>query len=203
MKKIAASLVDLHPIVAQRWSPRSFEAGLSLSDEDLIGILEAARWAPSAGNGQPWRYVVGRHGDALFKQMAASMVPANKLWAENASALILVSVLKFRDDGTPRSTAPYDAGLASSLMTIEAEHRGWAVHQIGGFDHSGLSASLGLDEGLQTIVILAIGKTAPAELLPNDALREREKAERTRLPLEEIVLAGAPSMQPADIKVVA
>ncbi len=192
MEKSASSLVELHPIVAQRWSPRSFDEGVALSDEDLTGLLEAARWSPSAGNCQPWRYVVGRKGDALFQHISNSLVPANKIWAEKSSALILVSVLKFRDDGTPRTTAQYDAGLASSLLTIEAHHRGLAVHQIGGFDHAGIALSLNLDEGLQTIVVLAIGKAAHADLLPNETLRQREVAERTRLPLTDIVLAGAP-----------
>ena len=192
MEKSASSLVELHPIVAQRWSPRSFDEGVALSDEDLTGLLEAARWSPSAGNGQPWRYVVGRKGEALFQHISNSLVPANKIWAEKSSALILVSVLKFRDDGTPRTTAQYDAGLASSLLTIEAHHRGLAVHQIGGFDHAGIALSLNLDEGLQTIVVLAIGKAAHADLLPNETLRQREVAERTRLPLTDIVLAGAP-----------
>lgn len=192
MEKSASSLVELHPIVAQRWSPRSFDEGVALSDEDLTGLLEAARWSPSAGNGQPWRYVVGRKGDALFQHISNSLVPANKIWAGKSSALILVSILKFRDDGTPRTTAQYDAGLASSLLTIEAHHRGLAVHQIGGFDHAGIALSLNLDEGLQTIVVLAIGKAAHADLLPNETLRQREVAERTRLPLTDIVLAGAP-----------
>ena len=192
MEKSASSLVELHPIVAQRWSPRSFDEGVALSDEDLMGLLEAARWSPSAGNGQPWRYVVGRKGDALFQRISNSLVPANKIWAEKSSALILVSVLKYRDDGTPRTTAQYDAGLASSLLTVEAHHRGLAVHQIGGFDHAGVALSFNLDEGLQTVVVLAIGKGAHADLLPNETLRQREVAERTRLPLSDIVLAGAP-----------
>lgn len=191
MKKKANSSVDLHPIISERWSPRSFDGNAEISVPDLTALLEAARWAPSSNNSQPWRFVIARRGDQHFAQLVDTMAGFNKMWAPKASALIFVLANTVNKDGTPRIAALYDAGLAASLLTVEAHHRGLAVHQIGGFDHDQAKAAFNLSEELTPIVILAVGKQAPAEALDDATLLEREVADRVRVPLEELVVGGS------------
>jgi len=191
MKKKANSSVDLHPIISERWSPRSFDGNAEISVPDLTALIEAARWAPSSNNSQPWRFVIARRGDQHFAQLVDTMAGFNKMWAPKASALIFVLANTVNKDGTPRIAALYDAGLAASLLTVEAHHRGLAVHQIGGFDHDQAKAAFNLAEELTPIVILAVGKQAPAEALDDATLLEREVADRVRVPLEELVVGGS------------
>lgn len=190
MNKNANTSVDLHPILAERWSPRAYDNSATLSIADLTGILEAARWAPSSSNSQPWRFVVARRGDYRFSQLIEAMAGFNKIWSPNASALILVSAVTTQADGSERYSAMYDAGLAASLMTVEAHHRGQVVHQIGGFDHGQVRAEFNIPSEVTPIAILAIGKQAPAEALTDPNLFEREVAERTRVSLDSLILAG-------------
>ncbi len=191
MKKKADSSVELHPILAERWSPRSYDGTAEISIPDLTGILEAARWAPSSSNSQPWRFVVARRGDHRFAQMVDSMAGFNKVWSPKASALILVAAVTTQPDGTLRPAALYDAGLAASLLTVEAHHRGQVVHQIGGFDHAAVVKDFNLAPEITPIAILAIGKQAPADALGDPKMVEREIAARTRVPLASLILSGA------------
>ena len=191
MRKTADTSVELHPILAQRWSPRSFDGAAELSIADLTGILEAARWAPSSNNSQPWRFVVARRGDHRFAQLVDSMTGFNKVWSPKASALVLVSALTTQPDGSVRIGALYDAGLAASSLTVEALHRGQVVHQIGGFDHEAVRSHFNLPPEITPIAILAIGKQAPADALESEALIEREIGARSRVPLTQLILSGS------------
>ena len=191
MRKKADSSVELHPILAERWSPRSYDGAAELSIADLTGILEAARWAPSSMNSQPWRFVVARRGDHRFAQMTDAMAGFNKEWSPKASAFVLVAAVTTQEDGTLRPAALYDAGLAASLLTVEAHHRGQVVHQIGGFDHEAIKRDFNLAPEITPIAILAIGKQAPADALESEALIQREIGARSRLPLESIILSGS------------
>jgi nitroreductase len=191
VKKKASTSVELHPILAERWSPRSFNGNAELSIPDLTGILEAARWAPSSNNLQPWRFVVARRGDHRFAQMIDAMAGFNKAWSPKASALILVAAVTTQTDGTFRSGALYDTGLAVSLLTVEASHRGQVVHQIGGFDHACVMSDFNLSAELTPIAILAIGKQAPADSLEDPKLIEREISVRSRVPLETLILSSS------------
>ena len=190
MKKRAESSVNLHPVLAERWSPRSYDSTATLPEEDVIALLEAARWAPSANNGQPWRFIVARRGDQHFTALQETLSGFNKVWAPNASLFIVVSTKTTTDDGQPRSSAMYDAGLAAGLLTVEAHHRGYVVHQIGGFDREVVQKEFELAADIAPIVILAIGKQASVDALSDETLKGRESAPRTRLPLSELVLAG-------------
>ena len=191
MRKKADSSVEMHPILAERWSPRSYDGQAELSIADLTGILEAARWAPSSMNSQPWRFVVARRGDHRFAQLIDSMAGFNKVWSPKASALILVTAVTTQADGTFRQGSLYDAGLAASLLTVEAHHRGQVVHQIGGFDHEAVKRDFALAPEITSIAILAIGKQAPADALGDPKLVEREISARTRVPLNELILSGS------------
>jgi len=191
MKKKASSSVDLHPIIAERWSPRSFDGTAEMSVPDLTALIEAARWAPSSNNSQPWRFVIARRGDHHFAQLVETMAGFNKMWAPKAAALIFVLANTVNDDGSPRIAALYDAGLAASLLTVEAHHRGLAVHQIGGFDQEQAKSAFNIPANLTPIVILAVGKQAPAEELEDSTLLERETADRVRKPLDELIIGGS------------
>ena len=177
--------MPIHPLIASRWSPRSFNTEAALSREDLIAILEAGRWAPSAFNFQPWRFSVGLRGDQVFTKISESLQDFNKLWAPNSSALILISVETVKEDGSAVPTALYDAGLAASLMAIEAAHRNLHTHHLVGFDHEAAKISLGLAPTVKPVAIIAIGTAAGSDQLTGP-LKEREEAPRVRKPLSEI-----------------
>jgi nitroreductase len=190
MRKSVESSVELHPVLAERWSPRAYDPDAVIPENDVTAFLEAARWAPSANNGQPWRFIIARRGDEHFQRLEKTLSGFNKNWAPNASLFIVVSTRTTTDDGQPRSTAMYDAGLAAGLLTVEAHHRGYVVHQIGGFERDVVKSEFNLSEDIAPIVILAIGKQAPADSLKDEAAKSREVAPRTRLPLADLVLVG-------------
>lgn len=192
MDKQAVTSVPIHPLIAERWSPRSFDETATLSDNDLLALLEAARWAPSASNHQPWRIVVGRRGDEVFETLHANLMGFNQSWTPRASALILISVAKQTSDGRPLRTAHFDAGLAVSLLAVQAQALGLHTHPMAGFNHEEIGAALGLPADLEPLVMVAVGVKAPAEEFEGKAY-EREIEPRTRLPLTEIVLRGLPA----------
>lgn len=191
MSKTAITAAPILPVLADRWSPRSFDETHEISQHELLAVLEAARWAPSANNGQPWRFSVAKRGDALFGQIVEALTGFNQSWAPKASALIAVSVKKFNTDGSPHKSAHYDAGLAVALLSVQAQELGLHSHQMAGVHFDQLATSLGLDEDLEPLIVIALGKVAPAEKLEGPAY-EREVAPRTRLTLDEIVLHGKP-----------
>ena len=189
---IAKTATPIHPVLTTRRSPRSFDASANIAKDDLLAILEAARWATSANNFQPWRFHVGVRGDDVFKTALATLVPFNQSWANRASVLVMVSVVNQNDDGTPRPLSGYDAGLAVSQLTFEAHSRGQVAHQMAGFDAAKAAESFGLPANITPLVVIAIGTQAPAEQLEG-VLLERETAPRQRKELSEIVLAGLPN----------
>jgi nitroreductase len=190
MKKPVDSSVPLHPLINERWSPRSFDNSSMISEEDFKAILEAGRWAPSANNAQPWRYVVARRGEANFEKLAKTFSGFNAMWAPTASAFVLVASVKTNAEGDANPYAEFDSGLSAAYMTFEAIHRGFAVHQIAGFDKDQVKKDFALAENLAPMAILIIGKQAPVESLTDATLVEREKAPRVRLPLSEIIVGG-------------
>ena len=191
MSKTAITAAPILPVLADRWSPRSFDATHEVSQHELLAVLEAARWAPSANNGQPWRFSIAKRGEDLFGQIVDALTGFNQAWAPKASALIVVSVKKFNADGAPHKSAHYDAGLAVALLSVQAQELGLHTHQMGGVHFDQLATSLTLDEDLEPLIVVALGRVAPAELLEGPAF-EREVAPRTRLTLDEIVLHGKP-----------
>ena len=184
----ADTAVEIHELIAERRSPRSLDGTATIGGDDVVALLEAARWAPSANNLQPWRLIAGVRGDENYQALLECLAPANQSWAKRASALIAVAGVPTKEDGSPIATFMYDCGLAVAQLTIEAHHRGFVAHQMAGFDHD--RAAL-LFEGALPIVIVAIGTQAPADQLEGVML-ERETAPRTRKPLSEIVLKGLP-----------
>lgn len=177
------------PLV-ERWSPRSYDPSAEIGPEVVRTILEAARWAPSANNAQPWRFIVARRGTDAFATVHDALSGWNQAWADSA-ALLIVNLAEVVDpEGHPRRWARYDLGQAVAHLTIQAQHEGLHTHQMGGFDGARLRDAFGLDEHLEAVSVTAIGVLADADVLP-EPLREREVAPRRRRPLEELVLAGA------------
>ena len=185
----AHTSVEIHDLIAERKSPRSLDANAVIGKEDLLAILEAARWAPSANNLQPWQFIAGVRGDENFAALLETLAPFNQSWSKRASAYVAIAGIPTKEDGSPIPTFMYDCGLAAAQLTIEAHHRGYVVHQMAGFDHEKAAE---LFVGAQPIVIMAIGKQAPAELLEGPAY-DREVAPRTRKELSEIVVKGLPN----------
>ena len=188
----AETSVPVHEIIATRRSPRSFDEDAVISNQDLVGILEAARWAPSAFNGQPWRFFVGKRGDELFNQIMASLVPFNQSWAQRSSALLLVAAKTVKSDGTIHADYQFDCCLAVGQLVIETHHRGLIAHQMTGFDKAIAQEKLSLAAELVPVVVIAIGKQDAPEKLSGPLL-EREQAKRERLSLAEIVVKGLPA----------
>jgi nitroreductase len=188
----AETSTPVNEIIATRRSPRSFNETAELSDSDLIAILEAARWAPSAFNGQPWRFFVGRRGDEVFAQILSSLGEFNQKWAHKASALILVASTTVKGDGSIHADYQYDCGLSVAQLTIEAHDRGLVVHQMTGFDRDASKVALSMSADLTPVVVAAIGVQDIPEKLSGPML-ERELAKRERLPLEAIVVKGLPA----------
>ena len=133
-----AAAVD-HPvseIIRMRWSPRSFDESASLADSEVHTLLEAARWAPSANNAQPWRYLLGRRGTPAFASIYGTLNPTNASWAGKASLLVLaVARLNF-DDGRLNGHAAYDVGQSVAYLVLQATALGLVVHQMAGFEAS-------------------------------------------------------------------
>jgi len=188
----ANTSVPVHEIIATRRSPRSFNETATISNDDLTAILEAARWAPSAFNGQPWRFFVGKRGDEVFGQIMTSLGDFNKSWAKNSSALILVAGKTVKDDGAIYADHQFDCGLAVAQLVIETHHRGLIAHQMTGFDKTVAQSELSIAPELIPVVVIAVGTQDVPEKLAGPLL-EREIAPRVRLPLNEIVVKGLPS----------
>jgi nitroreductase len=181
----------VHEIIATRRSPRSLDPAATFTNDDLVALLEAARWAPSAFNGQPWRFFVGRNGDELFSAILSTLEPFNQSWAKNASVLITVAAKTTKDDGSIHADYQYDCGLAVSQLVFEAHNRGFVAHQMTGFNRTNSATILEMDSNLTPIVVVAIGKQDTPEKLTGPAA-EREQAPRVRKPLSEIVIKGLP-----------
>jgi nitroreductase len=189
MKKSADTSLQLHPLLQERWSPRAFDGSHRIVDEDLNAILEAGRWSPSANNFQPWRFIVGKRGSKNFDSISETLKGFNQAWAPYASAYIVLAAVMKNDDGSDRPGSLYDLGIASAFMTMEANHRDFAVHQVGGFEKAALKSTFNLDPAIEAVAILVIGKQAPAHSLSDETLKTRETSSRARKALSELIIA--------------
>jgi nitroreductase len=189
MQKPAPTNFPVHNLIRERWSPRAF-ASKPVEPAVLASLFEAARWAPSSNNEQPWAYLVATKDDSEnFAKTLSVLVEFNAAWAKEAPVLMIaVSRLNFQN-GTPNRNAFYDTGAATALLSVEATARGLAVHQMAGFDHAKAKQVFGIPEGCEPIAAIAIGYPGDPESL-SQKLRDREVAPRTRKPLSEFVMSG-------------
>lgn len=187
--RTAQTSTPINGVLAERWSPRSYDASAPLDEQKLTAALEAARWAPSAANSQPSRFIVARRGSGAFDTIAANLMGFNSVWATSAGALI-VGVAEVTDlDGKARPWAKYDLGQALAHFSVQAHHDGLHVHQMGGFEAAGLREAFAIDERFEPVSVATVGVLAAPDALP-EALREREVAPRQRKPLSELVLVN-------------
>ena len=186
--KSATTAAALHPILAERWSPRGFDAGHELTTGQITALLEAPRWAPSANNRQPWRFAVTQRGTDAFKAILSSLTPRNQAWAHAASALIVVAAETVKSDGSPSRWASYDTGQAVAHLTVQAEHEDLAVHQMGGFDRDRLDTLLELPAHVTPlVVVVAVGRRGQTSQLP-EPFASREDAAPERRPLRDLLI---------------
>ncbi len=151
-----------HPIddlFYKRWSPRSFTEA-ALTEADVLTLIEAARWSPSASNVQPWRFVYGLRGDAAFDRLADALGAGNRAWAHKAAALILIGSYKFRTtsagDLVEHGTHAFDAGAAWAHLALQAHLKGLVAHAMGGFDHAKARLAAGVAESIDLFCVVAV-----------------------------------------------
>jgi nitroreductase len=189
MQKPAPTNFPVHNLIRERWSPRAF-ASKPVEPAVLASLFEAARWAPSSSNEQPWTYLVATKDDAEnFAKALSVLVEFNAAWAKDAPVLVIaVSRLNFQN-GQPNRNALYDTGAASALLSVEATARGLAVHQMAGFGPAKAKQVFEIPADCEPIAAIAIGYPGDPSALP-EKLRDREVAPRTRKPLTEFVMSG-------------
>ena len=173
-----------------RSSSRVYDPVREFSEGDVRALLEAARWAPSGGNGQPWRFVTARRGDAQWAALVGLLVEGNRVWAQHASLLILTCAVTVRTlpDGrtTPVGSAMHDAGMANMSMLVEATERGWKARVMGGFDREQARQHIaGAGSGIEPVTMMAVGYAGDGAHLTEE-LRGRDAAPRTRLSVDEL-----------------
>lgn len=188
--KISPAMEGVLPAIHHRWSPRAFE-DRDVTAADLVKIFEAARWAPSAYNDQPWRFLIARRGSPTHQKIVSALIPFNQLWAPKAPVLILgVARTRFSHDNSENASALFDLGAATALLTVQAAALGLATHQMGGFDHEAARKALEIPNDYLFGTITAVGYRDAPPTLATERLIEQEVAPRTRRPLEEIVLSS-------------
>ena len=192
MSTIAAHPADtdapILDVLAERWSTRIFDPATPIDEDALASALEAARWAPSANNTQPWRFVVARRGSAAHTQIVDALMGFNQSWAADAAALVVfASAAAF--DGKPLPWAAYDTGQAAAHFTVQAHASGLHTHQMGGFDRDAIAQAFGFGDDLVAVTVMAVGALGDIDAAP-EALRERELAPRVRRPIAESLVAN-------------
>jgi nitroreductase len=183
----------IDPLFLERWSPRAFD-GSAIPDEDLLAMFEAARWAPSAFNSQPWRFLYAKRGDADWARFLSLLIPWNQGWAHSASVLvyILSDTLPMTDRKTgapaPSTTHSFDAGAAWVSLALQATRMGYRAHGMSGIQYELARAELAIPDRYSLNAACVIGRIGdPAQL--DEKLRARE-APSDRKPLEEFVFRG-------------
>ena len=178
-----------------RWSPRSFD-GIPIQKEKLMAIFESARWAASAFNEQPWRFIIGLNGDETFNKLMDTLVEFNQNWAKNASALVLnIAKVNFTHNNTPNTTAVYDLGQAVGTYCLEAVNQGLVSHQMTGFNTGKANEIFKLGSEYISVSITAIGHLDKPDNLPED-LFKIELQNRMRKPLEKVVFTDGIDQTP-------
>ncbi|MEG3181409.1 nitroreductase family protein [Sphingomonas sp. LT1P40] len=180
----------VEPLFVDRWSPRSF-SGEPIPDTVLHSAFEAARWAPSASNAQPWRFIVARNGDAAWTDFLDLLAPRNRLWAAQASALVvIISALKLERRGeiVDNGNHSFDAGAAWANFAHQAFLLGWHTHGIGGFDRDAARERLAIPADFAVEAIVALGRLAGLDTLHADFHAQEQP--NTRLPQRDLVFDG-------------
>jgi nitroreductase len=197
LRKPAEAAHPIHELIRERWSPRAF-SDRPVEQATLHSLFEAARWAASGGNKQPWRFILATIDDApAHARLAATLNEKNHLWAQHAPVLILVVAEIYPYPGKEYAGF-YDVGMAVGNLVTQAVDLGLATHQMGGFDADKARATLGIPEGYAPLAVIALGYPGSHTTLSDD-LQERELAPRSRKPLEEFVFEGHWNVPAAEV----
>lgn len=195
LSKPAETRVPIHPLLQTRWSPRAFDRR-AISPEVQLSLFEAARWAASSNNEQPWRFIVATQAQpAAYEKLFAVLKEGNQMWAQNAP-LLMLAITKHSRNGAPNKNARHDLGLAVAQLTVQAAAQGLVVRQMGGIYEDAARAAYNIPDDYDILNAIAIGYPAAHDVLPPH-LQERELAPRSRKPLEEIFFSEWE--QPAEI----
>jgi len=187
-KKARQPTFPINPLLLNRWSPRSM-TGEEMDDDTIMSLFEAARWAPSSYNNQPWRFIYAKRNSPYWNRLFDLAAEPNKVWAKNAALIVVVVSNKHFDiNGKYSITHQYDAGAAWENLALEASARGLVAHGMQGFDYERARADLGIPDSFDVMAMIAIGKRGPKENLPTN-LQEKE-VPNGRKPLREIVMEG-------------
>jgi len=191
MDKPAETQHPIHELLQRRWSPRAFSPQ-PVEDDKLKSLFEAARWAASSFNEQPWSFIVTTRSEPEeFARLLKCLVEGNRLWAQRAPVLVLaVAKLHFDLDGRPNRHAFHDVGQAVANLVIQATALGLSVHQMAGFDVALAREELSIPDGHEPVAVIAIGYRGDLNNLP-DQLRERELAGRRRKEFDTFVFSGS------------
>ena len=190
MEKPTITEIPLIESISRRWSPRAF-ATTPVSQDRLRQLLEAARWAPSCYNAQPWTFIVGTQDNPeTFRKLSTCLVPVNQSWAAKAPVLMLaLAELNFAHNGKPNRHAAHDVGLALGNLLNQATILGLQAHLMAGFSGNTARELFAVPDTHDPVTMLALGYPGDPESLP-DTLREKELAPRTRKSLDEIAFGG-------------
>ena len=188
MLKLAITQVPINETIANRWSGRAYDAERLVTREQIIALLEAARWAPSCFGDQPWRFIFWDKStdEQAWKQALDCIVPGNQSWAKDAQVLILVCANSvFDHNGQPNRWAQYDTGAAAENICLQAAHAGLMAHQMGGFDVDQAREKFKIPAEFTLMAMISVGYAADIANVTGEALA-RETAARKRKPLSEM-----------------
>jgi nitroreductase len=192
MKKPATTQAPVHDIIANRWSPRAYDASKPVSQAQIISMIEAARWAPSCFGDEPWRFIVwDKNKDvAAWEKAFDCIVPGNQGWAKDAPVFVLICAgTLFEQNQKPNRWGAYDTGAAAVSLSLQATSMGLVTHQMGGFDGEKTRAAFNIPEQFEMMSMMAVGYIADVDALPEEA-KERTLAPRKRKPLGELFYEG-------------
>ena len=182
------STYEINPLILNRWSRRSMTRE-ELDEETIMSLFEAARWAPSSYNNQPWRFIYAKRNTLYWDKLFNLLAEPNKVWTKDAALLVVVVSRKnFEHNEKFSTTHQYDAGAAWENLALEASSRGLVVHGMQGFDYERARIDLEIPDTFDVMAMIAIGKKGPRDNLPQQ-LQEREYP-NDRKPLAEIVMEG-------------
>jgi nitroreductase len=189
MRKPASAEYDIHELFVERWSPRAFDSR-PVEDEKLLTLFEAARWAASTFNRQPWRFIVARQTEPeAFAQLLACLTESNQRWAKHAPVLLLTVAELHWDDGKPIRHALHDVGMALAHLMLQAAALGLHAHPMAGFSVEQARATYQIPDGYEPLTAVAIGYYGSIDqLIDRDQVKEH--APRTRKPLHEVLFSG-------------
>lgn len=187
MIKTAITRLPVIDVIKNRWSARAF-SDKNLSDEHILTLIEAASWAPSSINEQPWRYRYALRGTETFHEMWECLMIGNQPWAKNAAALLLCTAKKnFAKNDKPNRHALHDTGMANAFLMLQATEMGIYGHIMGGYDPEKLRETFHLPEDEEDVCILALGFLGVPDQL-EEPFRTREITPRSRKAVEEFII---------------